>query len=286
MGSSHASANFQPISAKNGQWMPLKDSELGGNYSSEKLALSKGSKITACNQKTIGSSLLVSSANRFFRHRRYSYSNMSLLTTDEFNDYWPALTHESWLCRDAFRRFQTEGQRQIAANIVGKEPTRESNIAAYSAYSDFILHLHGTYMALFDMEVYHKHIPAPPKKKGELALAHDNFIRNEACRRQEPKSKVPVPEEFSKDIRDIRNRTGHVDHKRTDPEAAGQLTLLEFYLKYHDPFVDVLFRQIASSDFDRHAAGEKWDAIEGFSVIAATVAQHYGAVDGGKAGAL
>lgn len=195
------------------------------------------------------------------------------LTTDEFNDCWPALAHESWLCRDAFYRFRSEGQRQIAANAIGKEPTRESNIVAYSAYADFIQHLHGTYMALFDLEVYHKHIPAPPKDSKQLALIHDNFIRNEADRRQEPKAKVPVPKEFGKNLRDIRNRTDHVDHKRTDPRAAGQITLQEFYWKYHHPFVEVLYLQVASGYLDRHAAGGKWDAIEGFSVIAGNAAQ-------------
>ncbi len=194
-----------------------------------------------------------------------------LLTTDQFNDCWPALAHESWLCRDAFHRFKIEGQRQIAANNVGKEPTRENNIAAYSAYADFIQHLHGTYVALFDMEVFHKQISAPPKKK--LALAHDNFIRNEADRRQEPKSKIPVPKEFGKDLRDIRNRTNHAGHKRTNPKAVGQITLQGFYWKYHQPFVEVLYLQVASGYLDRHAAGGKWDAIEGFSVIAGNAAQ-------------
>ena len=76
------------------------------------------------------------------------------LTTDQFNDSWPAVAHESWLCRDAFHRFQLEGKSQIIANPVGWKPTRESNFAAYSAYEDFVQHLHGTYMAFFDMEVY------------------------------------------------------------------------------------------------------------------------------------
>jgi hypothetical protein len=195
------------------------------------------------------------------------------LTTDQFNDCWPAVAHESWLCRDAFHRFQMEGQRQIIANTFGLAATRESNIAAYSAYADFIQHLHGTYMALFDLEVYHKHIPAPPKQKDQLALAHDNFLHIEADRRQDSKSKVPVPKEFGKDIRDVRNRTNHTDHKRTDPKAAGQITLQEFYGKYHHPFVEVLYLQIASGYLDQHAVGGKWDAIEGFSVIAGSVAQ-------------
>jgi hypothetical protein len=37
------------------------------------------------------------------------------LTTDQFNDSWPAVAHESWLCREAFHRFQLEGKQQIIA---------------------------------------------------------------------------------------------------------------------------------------------------------------------------
>ncbi|HTZ21348.1 MAG TPA: hypothetical protein VMC06_10740 [Opitutaceae bacterium] len=193
------------------------------------------------------------------------------LTVDQFNDSWPAAAHESWLCRDAFHRFQIEGKRQIIANTFRLEPTRESNIAAYSAYADFIQHLHGTYMVLFEMEVYHGHIVAP--KKGKEHVSQDNFLLNEADRRQDKNSKVPVPKELGNDIRDIRNRTNHVGHKRTDPKAAGQITLQEFYRKYHHPFVEVLYEQIASGYLDRHAANGKWDAIEGFSVIAGDAAK-------------
>ena len=200
-----------------------------------------------------------------------------MLTTDQFNDSWPAVAHESWLCQDAFFRFQKEGERQILAKTFGLSPTRENNVAAYSAYADFLQHLHGTYMALFDMEVYHGHIQAPPKK--EIAKAHDNFIRNEADRRQDPNTKVPVPKEVGKDLRDIRNRTDHAGHKRTNPKAAGQITLQEFYRKYHHPFIEVLYLQIASGYLDRHAAGGKWDAIEGFSVIAGEVAQRTSALE-------
>jgi len=91
-----------------------------------------------------------------------------------------------------------EGKRQIIARTFGLEATRESNIAAYSAYADFIQHLHATYMALFDMEVYHKHVPPPPKKKDEIALAHDNFLLNEADRLQDPISKVLSPKYSAK----------------------------------------------------------------------------------------
>jgi hypothetical protein len=197
-----------------------------------------------------------------------------MLTTDQFNDSWPAVAHESWLCRDAFFRFQKEGERQILAKTFGLAPTRENNVTAYSAYADFLQHLHGTYMALFDMEVYHGHIPAPPKNdRIKIAVAHDNFIRNEMDRRQDPKAKAPVPKEIGKDLRDVRNRTDHAGHKRTNPKAAGQITLQEFYRKYHRPFIEVLYLQIASGYLDRHAAGGKWDAIEDFSVIAGEVAQ-------------
>jgi hypothetical protein len=199
------------------------------------------------------------------------------LTTDQFNDSWPAAAHESWLCRDAFHRFQMEGQRQIIANTFGLEATREGNIAAYSAYADFIQHLHGTYMALFEMEVYHGHIAAPAK--GAEHISHDNFLRNEADRRQEPNSKVPVPKEFGKDLRDVRNRTNHVGHKRTDPKAVGQITLQEFYWKYHHPFVEVLYAQIASGYLDQHAAGGKWDAIEGFTIIAGNAAKRLSSLE-------
>jgi hypothetical protein len=197
-----------------------------------------------------------------------------MLTTDQFNDSWAAAAHESWLCRDAFFRFQKEGERQVLAKTFGLVPTRENNVAAYSAYADFLQHLHGTYMALFDMEVYHGHIPAPPKNdRSKIAEAHDNFVCNETDRKQNPNAKIPVPREIGKDLRDVRNRTDHTGHKRTNPKAAGQITLQEFYRKYHHPFIEVLYLQIASGYLDRHAAGGKWDAIEGFSVIAGELAQ-------------
>ena len=174
------------------------------------------------------------------------------LTTDQFNDTWPAAAHESWLCRDAYHRFQMEGQKRIIASAMGRnKPTRDDDIAAYSAYADFIQHLHGTYMALFEMEVHNGQISGPAK--GKEHIAHDNFLRNEADRRQDPKSKVPVPKEFGKDLRDVRNRTNHASHKRTNPEAVGQIALHEFYSKYHHPFVEVLYGQIASGYLDRTA---------------------------------
>ena len=111
------------------------------------------------------------------------------LTIDQFNDSWPAAAHESWLCRDAFHRFQMEGKRQIIAGTFGVEPTREGNIAAYSAYADFIQHLHGTYMTLFEMEVYYGHISAP--KKGTEHVAQDKFLRNEADRAEAADQNYP-----------------------------------------------------------------------------------------------
>jgi len=197
------------------------------------------------------------------------------MNSTQFNDMWPAAAHESWLCREAYHRFQVEGQRQINAEAFGLQPTRENNIAAYSAYADFIQHLHGTYMALFEMEVHRGY----PKTPGvELHVAQDNYLRNETDRRlrgdvANQGCSPAVPEKFGEHLRHVRNRTNHASYKRVDPAAVGQLTLQEFYRRYHTPFVEVLYRQIASGYLDAHSEDGKWDAIDGFSVLAGEAAR-------------
>jgi len=200
------------------------------------------------------------------------------MTAQELNDLWTATAHEGLLCQESFTRFEACGERQIGAAERGLVPSRRDNIAAYGAYAEFLHHLCEVYKAFLEIEKHLGRVPIDRRfdpwlrvETARLLKGRLLDIKNGTAPSWENAAsvyEVVVPEKLPEDLREVRNRTGHVSHERANPAAANQPTLREFYDKYHLPFIDTLFRQVSSGYLDQYTKSANWDAIEGFSVIA------------------
>lgn len=159
-----------------------------------------------------------------------------------------ALTHEYFKCDDAFNLFKRYAEISIAS---GETP--ELSYRMYNAYSSFIHHLYEFMLGCFARDMQNTHIT---NKKGDervqiiesmltsSAQRVFNNIRDAIERGSAPSwvnhinyYDITIPGSFSTDFRQYRNKvSGHVAHERIS-----ELSLSEFYQKYHKYLVELYF---------------------------------------------
>ena len=185
-----------------------------------------------------------------------------------------ALTHEYFKCDDAFNLFMRYAEITITS---GETP--ELSYRMYNAYSSFLHHLYEFLLGCFARDMHNTNIT---NKKGDeririiecmITSSVQRVFSNirDAIKRGEAPSwvnhisyyDITVPENFAADFRQYRNKvSGHVSHER-----ASELSLSEFYQKYHKILVELYYEA-------KYMWGKKPDnfpdlkEITDFSVIA------------------
>lgn len=166
-----------------------------------------------------------------------------------------AIVHEYHRCKDAFDLFRTTAEQLI---LSGHTP--EQGYRAYNAYSSFIHHMYEFILSLWfrDLGITNQDKLAKlydvPKKETHLIVeklithSTEKVLKNRIYCIEKGiapsywndisyyKNLLPVPAEFAKSLRTIRNKSnGHVSYQR-----ANEIDLTDFYEKFH-PYLILLF---------------------------------------------
>lgn len=156
------------------------------------------------------------------------------------HDHCVVLTHEFLRCEDSFTEFH-----RSAEELILQGQTKERSYKTYNAYTRFIHHLYEFLMGCHARDAGNTKIT---NKKGEdrtividhYVMHHAQRVMNNYCEAIKNGTApswvndikyydVVVPTDFAKDFREYRNKAiGHVAYER-----ASQLSLSEFYQKYH-----------------------------------------------------
>lgn len=156
------------------------------------------------------------------------------------HDHCVVLTHEFLRCEDSFKEFH-----QSAEELILQGQTKERSYKTYNAYTRFIHHLYEFLMGCHARDAGNTKIT---NKKGEdrtividhYVMHHAQRVMNNYCEAIKNGTApswvndikyydVIIPADFAKDFREYRNKAiGHVAYER-----ASQLSLSEFYQKYH-----------------------------------------------------
>lgn len=174
------------------------------------------------------------------------------------------LAHEFWRCTQAFHEFA------YLIAILPDNSTKLQRLECYNAYVDFLSHLYEFYVGLMKTDNRYKvdankggtHIDAIfnaevaklfRNRKNRLLHGYKDSMGHRIdfydCE---------IPLEFGKHFRFIRHRRNHADPKR-----AGDVSLKDFYEKYHK-FIIILHEecrwlwQVDENEFD-------WIEIENFA---------------------
>lgn len=151
-----------------------------------------------------------------------------------------ALSHEFWCCKREFEAFSNYSILLMSMNC-----KKDIRLAAFSAYGNFIRHLYSFYEGVIKyrnaewLEGAKGH--AAGKKISELMSAEvRKLIRNKALvyrsrpeldsREMKYLVESEVPDQFGVDFRQMRNRFSHTATSRVNKS---QITLDEFFNKYH-----------------------------------------------------
>ena len=193
--------------------------------------------------------------------------NMKFTAGDQTDsDHCIALVHEFIRCDNSFNEFAALGEKMIR---YGRN--REISLRTYDAYARFIHHLYEFLIGCIAREVHDTKITN--KKGQDKTTLIDNYITSQARRvlnkwvddiangtapawaNHIDCYKVPVPTDFARNFREYRNKIiGHVAHERSS-----QLSLTEFYRKYHK-FLFLLYQD--SISFWRNRGNELPDLGE------------------------
>lgn len=178
------------------------------------------------------------------------------------------LAHELVLCNDCFERFASLAK----ANIMGRRD-KTIKIKCHDAYASFLHHLYEFYVGCIKRD--RRNIGNIP------SIVLDRVINNEAKKLLKNRVEaikggyapdwenhisvyqVEVPDEFSTQFRNIRNRTAHASTKRSAPE--NDLSLKKFYENYHR-FVYLLYYSAQCSWTINDIEAYDWKAIEEFDL--------------------
>ena len=180
-----------------------------------------------------------------------------------------AIAHEYLKSRDCFNLFvQNE-------NIKTKINSKELKIRSYNLYSDFLLHLYEFYVGCFKRDrksTEDIHWTALDKLFTSEA---QKLIDNAADRIRSGRAPewendisyylVSIPDEFGMHFRRIRNRHGHVDHKRASGE---EINLSDFFKKYHK-FIYLLYSSPAWIWLVEDLESYDFKSIEEFEIAVA-----------------
>lgn len=189
------------------------------------------------------------------------------------SEHCKVLVHEFMRVENSFNEFAALGEKMIR---YGR--TKDISLRVYDAYARFIHHLYEFLIGCIVREVHNTKIT--DKKGNERTTLIDNYISS-LTRRVLNKwvgsiengtapswandiecYRIPVPADFAKDFRKYRNKIiGHVDYERSS-----QMSLTEFYHKYHK-FLFLLYQDAIS--FWRNEAKEIPDLgeITDFSLL-------------------
>lgn len=157
--------------------------------------------------------------------------------SDEYKNFIDAMYHEFSLCEQAFDTFFILAGRNIVQG--DNEYTVRENL--YKTYSSFIVHLYEFYHACFKRE-QQKTDSIPHDKLDQLMTSEVeklmNNMSNLIINGKAPSwvndlsyYQEPVPIDFGKKFRDVRNNASHVDFRRIG--NGNRPSLKEFKDSYH-----------------------------------------------------
>ncbi|NVM64167.1 hypothetical protein FHW88_002495 [Mucilaginibacter sp. SG538B] len=150
------------------------------------------------------------------------------------------LSHEFWCCKQQLHQFGSSASLLLMANN-----NKEMRLAAFTAYGNFIRHLYAFYEGVIkyrnaDQLEGAKGAAIGPKISNLLFKEVKKLIRNKRmvynARPELDKREIQhlieseVPADFGKDFRQMRNRFSHPAISRVNKS---QITLQEFYVRYH-----------------------------------------------------
>lgn len=180
-----------------------------------------------------------------------------------------AIAHEYLKCRDCFNLFVHN------ESVKTRVKTKEIRIRSYNLYSDFLLHLYEFYVGCFKRDRNSTEDIHWSDLDKLFTSEAQKLINNTAERIRNGRApawendisyyQVSVPDNFGMHFRRIRNRHGHVDHKRSSGE---EITLSEFFKKYHK-FIYLLYSSPAWIWLVKDIENYDFQSIEEFEIAVA-----------------
>lgn len=179
------------------------------------------------------------------------------------------LAHELALCVESFEKFAV-----LAKNNIMGHSDKVTKIKCHDAYASFLHHLYEFYIGCVKRDL--RNTENIPNRVLDSILNREvvKLLGNriEAIKSGYAPSwenhisayQVVVPSEFGVQFRKIRNRTAHASAKRSSP--IGELTLMQFYAKYHH-FVYLLLYSARSRWSVEDVNAQDWKSIEDFDLV-------------------
>lgn len=178
-----------------------------------------------------------------------------------------AAVHEMELCRQAFEKFV-----YISSLPIQMQGSKALKLERYNSYASFLQHLYEFYVACFKRDRNDTREISHSDLDKLLNLEVEKLLRNRrhaiehgyapSWENRISVYEVDVPLDFGASFRKLRNRTAHVDPKRTFP---GELTLGTFFATCHR-FVFLLYHSGLAFWSIKDIEQFNWRAIEEFSL--------------------
>ena len=181
------------------------------------------------------------------------------------------MVHELFLCSENFATFY-----QLISLPSMQPRTKAIKIKCNDAYARFIQHLYEFWVAAVqraagttssipaaELDALLKSEAEKSLRNNAVGIQHKNLPGWQADVQSLP---TVLDAEFGKHFRLIRNRTAHASHRRAMP-APGDLTLSEFYSRYHHA-VKSMFETAKFTWTVRDVEAFNWMEIESFDVAA------------------
>lgn len=180
------------------------------------------------------------------------------------------LSHEFWCCKQQLHQFG-----ESVSLLLTDNDNKEMRLAAFTAYGNFIRHLY----AFYEGVIKYRNADQLEGAKGAaigLKISHLLFeetkklIRNQRmvhdAKPELDKMGIQhlleseVPADFGKDFRQMRNRFSHPSISRVNKT---QITLQEFYVRYHKYMLLLYYTCTFSWDIKKPDLYD-WQEIDGF----------------------
>lgn len=173
------------------------------------------------------------------------------------------LLHEYRRTTLALSEFQSHATEVVAA----AKFDRRRGLAAYDAYARFVQHLYEFYKACFrtDERDSELKLAARFQREAERLMENraDRVARGDGASWDNTEAfyRQPVPEDFGRDLGEVRNQVAHAALERTNSLA--RVTLATFYPRYHR-FVMLLYEEAYWLWHAQDERGTDWGEIGRF----------------------